>query len=96
MTSEELYEILTNFEDQSLTRLGFVENEGTWTHPDLIHRIEVRDERLFINLDGTQIPRLNAEFDSPEALYMTFREIGVFEPGVHFLYMRERGLNLQG
>ena len=94
MESEELYEILTNFNEQSLSRLGFVENEGIWIHPDLPHRIDVREERLFINLDGTQIPRLNAAFDSPEALYMTFREIGVFEPGVHFLYMRERGLDI--
>ncbi|MEQ9277948.1 MAG: hypothetical protein RLN83_00520 [Balneola sp.] len=94
MSSEELYEILTNFDEQSLNLLGFVENEGTWTHPDLTHRIEVHDERLFINLGGTQIPRLNAAFDSPEALYMTFREMGVFESGVHFLYMREKGLNL--
>jgi len=94
MESKELYKILTNFDEQSLNRLGFVENEGTWMHPDLPHRIEVREERLSINLDGIQIPRLNAAFDSPEALYMTFREIGVFESGVHFLYMREKGLNL--
>lgn len=94
MNSEELYNLLINFEEENLLQLGMTQEDESWHHPESNYRFEVDDNRLIVHIRETMISRLNASFDDPEGLYKTFIETGIIEPAVHLVYLREQGLDL--
>lgn len=94
MKSEELYNILTDFQEESLIVLGLEKDGEDWVHPNSKDRFRVTGNRLLVNRGGTDIGRLSASFDEPESLYRTFIETDVIEPATHLLYLRKKGLNV--
>ncbi|MBO6584749.1 MAG: hypothetical protein JJ953_01455 [Gracilimonas sp.] len=94
MTSDELYTLLINFEEESLIEFGMEKDGEYWFHPHATDRFRVTDNRLLVNRGGTDIGRLNASFDDPESLYRTFIDTEVIEPATHLLYLRNKGLNV--
>ncbi len=94
MTSEELYEILNNFGEQNLHRLGFEEKDGFWMHPNSTRRFQVSDKRLYVYINELNVGRLNAAFNDPVKLYQTFIETEILPTETHFQFLREQGLEV--
>jgi len=94
MTSEKLYALLTNFEEESLAGLGLEKDGEYWVHSNTSDRFRITGNRLHVNRGGTDIGRLSASFDEPESLYSTFIDTDVIEPATHLLYLRKKGLNV--
>ncbi|MCC5943008.1 MAG: hypothetical protein JJU37_15800 [Balneolaceae bacterium] len=94
MTSEELYQLLTNFQEESLLKLGMEKEDGFWTHPNSIARFEVSGNNLIVYRGGIAIGRLCASINEPGSLYNTLIETDVIEPATHLNYLREKGLKL--
>lgn len=94
MNSEELYVLLTNFEEESLEDLGLEKEGEYWIHSNSRDRFRVTDNRLIVNRGGTDIGRLSASFDEPESLYSTLVETELIPVATHFRYLRERGLDI--
>jgi len=94
MTSEELYNLLINFQEESLAEFG-MEKEGVfWSHPNSSARFEVTEQSLLVYRGGVEIGRLRASFNAPESLYSTLIETDIIESATHLNYLREKGLKL--
>lgn len=94
MNSEELYQILINFEASHLRRFGLVEQNGLWSLPGSQTCFQVVENRLELYRGDMHVQRLDASIDDPVRLYRTFLDVGLIEPGVHQLNLRNLGLDL--
>lgn len=94
MNSEELYQLLTNFQEESLAELGMEKEGEVWSHPKSSDRFEVSGQSLLVYRGGVEIGRLRASFKAPESLYKSLIETNIIEPATHLNYLKEKGLKL--